>query len=224
MENIKKQKFNKEDLEIYHKFINQLPKQNKSENQNVWELPFEQQIFLVKEYIDKYYMRQENQNYTLEDYIQVCLIGLNEAIQNFKGKYHYERHVERYIEKEIKENFQEENTYEEYNEKDINDLDPYEIVIQKYVHDLVIEEIGKLPETMKKTIMYKYGFLDSTNYTQKEIGEICHKSTTSIMNTNRKALEKLRLKLLIRRFAEKDYESYVYDMEHYHRIHKLEKR
>ena len=224
MENIKKQKFNEEDQKIYKNFIKQLPDEKISENKNIWELPFEQQMFLVKEYIDKYYMREENQSYTLEDYIQVCQIGLNEAIQNFKGKYHYERHVEKYIKKEIIENFQKEERQEEYNEKDINDLDPYEIIIKKDVRNLIIEELNKLPETMKKTIVYKYGFLDNIHYSQREIGQLCHKSTTSIINNNRKALEKLRLKLLIRRFAEKDYESYMHDMEHYHHIHKLGKR
>ena len=95
MENIQNKKFNKEEQKIYKNFIKQLPDEKISENKNIWELPFEQQIFLLKEFIYNNYIREENQSYTLEDYIQVCLIGLNEAIQNFKGKYQYERHVEK---------------------------------------------------------------------------------------------------------------------------------
>lgn len=79
----KGRQFSKKDLETYKEFISKIPEQTKG---SLKEKAFEEQLIIVKEYIDKYYFAKRCPNITLDDYIQECLIGLLNGIEKYKEK------------------------------------------------------------------------------------------------------------------------------------------
>lgn len=108
-----REQFNEEDKEIYLNFINSLPYDSiKPYHRNVSKEPFEKQMTLVRDFINKYYFRRDNQKYSLDDYIQVCSIGLYNAINsyNMESNHNYRQYVERNIIRELNENFGQQNS------------------------------------------------------------------------------------------------------------------
>lgn len=149
---LKQQKqFNNEDMLIYNKYFNGIiiPQEY---TRRIHELSIEKQMFLVKEYVDKYYFRKKDQIYSLEDYIQECFISLIEANKKYNFTINYKVFVERIIKRNLDKNLLKKQQTD--NIETIYTLE--EEIIKKELNEFLEQNINQLPPRMSNVIKQYY--------------------------------------------------------------------
>lgn len=98
--------FSDEDYLVYNNFCKLVGDIDRLYDVDYGKVNIEEQLFFVKRYVDKYYFYKSGQGYTLEDYIQECIVALIEARNNYYNiDYSFGILVERTISKHLKKFF-----------------------------------------------------------------------------------------------------------------------
>lgn len=161
----KGKQFSSKDLEIYKDFINKIPKTKGSLKEKV----FEEQLIIVKEYVDKYYFAKSCPS-TLDDYIQECLIGLLNGIEKYKEKNiktPYKLFITRFISCHLSNTI-----YKKRQEGYVSNIaqSPEEKLLDESINEAIMKLLQKLPEKQRTLIMEYFGYYsDPLNKSQLSI-------------------------------------------------------
>lgn len=174
----KGRQFSSKDLETYKDFISKIPEQT---NSSLKGKAFEEQLIIVKEYIDKYYFAKRCPNITLDDYIQECLIGLLNGIEKYKEqkpKTPYKLFITRFISGHLANTI-----YKERQEGYVPSITPSleDRLLDEDMNEAIIKLLQKLSTKQRTLIMEYFGYYS----------EPLNKSQLSIKyDTNRQNIDK----------------------------------
>ena len=192
--------FNEEDIEYFNRFCDSLLPTREGMDRKLNELPFEEQFFLVKEFVCKYYYRKNNQNYSMEDYIQTCLFGLFNAKKTYTGKGSYKQFVERCIINELIISLPTESQSLSFDDissitttltEDMSDKFLAKEIIESIEND-DISKLYTLTPSQRMVIKYRFGLMDGIEHTYVEIGELMGISSTAVGFYLKEGLKKIR--------------------------------
>ena len=211
----KRNRFNSHDMVIYNNFC-KLVNDNKTDlrSNKVSDLPIDKQLFFVKKYVDKYYFRKSGQTFSLDDYIQTCVLALINAKNNYHDECNYESFVNNEIRKELH------NSY--YSLKNSNELSiermriedkdqGYEHVLDRCMHDDLLLCLDKLDDKKRNLILFKYGFIDGVSHTMEETGSWFDLPSYTINYHELKAFDILRKRYPteLKKIEDYYYESFI---------------
>lgn len=175
--------FNEEDIIIYKKYFDNIKIPNVY-YKKVYELPIEQQLFIIKNYVDKYYFRKDNQTFNLDDYIQECLISLYNTMKTYRGTRSYKQSVEYDIKSHLARTLLF-NKIEVKKDK-VYTLD--EDMIKKETESEMLAILNKLPSRL--CIILKCHHYDKM--TQEEIGETLGLTRQRVSQIHKEGLKILK--------------------------------
>ena len=194
----RKEKFNETDYEIYESFVKQIKPFEKRVGMKLYEYPLDEQMFLIKEHIDKYYYSRDNQGYTLEDYIQEATLALLNASKTYsKEKGYYPYYVDICIFKQRREflkfdKFESVNLEDAHSLEDLDSKQKFEQIENFTLYDYMNKALSALSEREEEVIRHRFGIHDGTLKTLQEIGNMYNVSRARISSIESHALRKVR--------------------------------
>ena len=195
-----KEKFNETDYEIYKNFINQVKPFEKRIGMKLHEYPIEEQMFLIKNHIDKYYYSRDNQGYTLEDYIQEATLALVNASKTYsKEKKYYPYYVDTCIFKQRKEFLKTDDfktvDLEEANNIEVSTIDELEEAKDTLkLYENLNDTLSTISKREEYVIRAHYGLDDGVPKTFEKIGKELNITGSRAGGIHQKALRRLKQK------------------------------
>lgn len=177
--------FSMDDYIVYDKFCNMV-------NENVLvdkDNSVVSDLGLVKNYVDRYYFYKKGQNYTLDDYIQECIVGLIDAKGSYNAnKGNYSNYVNRSIFGHLSSCFNNKDVKNEYYDYEDGDDDTLVEVFNRDLSNTMKDIIKGF--TDKELLVWKYRIINGL--TLKEVSNIMKVSLTRVRDLEFNIIKKIK--------------------------------